>query len=214
MCASKSLGFASALLAALLLTVPVVEAAEKKPDPAREQARRLQQANRKLEQDKAQIAKEKTEAEGKLKEAEDRLGEVQRKVAGAQRRATDLAKDLDVLRGDKEKLAGQLAETEKRLTETGDKLRKEEGERKRLEALAAQQKQSIAQCEGLNAKLHDESVALLDRYRKKGCFDATLQGEPFTGLKQVEIENFIEDSRDKLDDLRLKGQIQQGSAGR
>lgn len=213
MCASKRKLLLALLGAGMIVAMPVA-AAEKKPDPAREQARRLQQANRKLEQDKAQIAKEKTEAEGKLKEAEDRLGEVQRKVAGAQRRATDLAKDFDVLRGEKEKLAGQLAETEKRLADISDKLRKEEGERKRLEALAAQQKQSIAQCEGLNAKLHDEGVALLDRYRKKSCFDAALQDEPFTGLKQVEIENFIEDSRDKLDDLRLKDRVQQGSAGR
>lgn len=206
MCASKRKLLLALLGAGLIVAMPV-SAADKKPDPAREQARRLQQANRKLEQDKTQLAKEKTEAEGRLKEAEDRLGEVQRRVAGAQRRATDLAKDLDTLRGEKEKLAGQLAETEKRLAETGDGLRKEEEERKRLDALAAQQKQSIAQCEGLNAKLHDEGVALLDRYQKKGCFDAALQGEPFTGLKRVEVENFIEDSREKLDQLRIDAQV-------
>ena len=213
MCASRTL----AIVLAAFLALPgatLAQSADKKADAAREQARRLQQANRKLEQDKAQIAKEKTEAEGKLKEAEEKLGDVQRKVAGAQRRATDLAKDLDVLRGEKEKLAGQMAETEKRLAETGDKLRKEEGERKRLETVATQQKQSIAQCEGLNAKLHEEGLTLLERYRKKSCLDATLQAEPFTGLKQVGIENFIEDSRDKLDDLRLKDRVQQGSAER
>jgi chromosome segregation ATPase len=213
MCASKRKLLLALLGAGMIVAMPVT-AAEKKSDPAREQARRLQQANRKLEQDKAQLVKEKTEVEGKLKEVEDRLGDVQRKVAGAQRRATDLAKDLDGLRGEKEKLAGQLAETEKRLVETTDKLRKEEGERKRLDALAAQQKQSFTQCEGLNAKLHDEGVILLEKYRSKSCFDAALQSEPFTGLRQVEIENFVEDSRDKLDDLRLKGQMQQGSAGR
>jgi chromosome segregation ATPase len=206
MCASRTL----AIVLAAFLALPgatLAQSADKKADAAREQARRLQQANRKLEQDKTQLAKEKAETEGKLKEAEEKLGDVQRKVAGANRRAADLTKDLEAQRAEKEKLAGQLAETEKRLAETGDKLRKEEGERKRLEALAAQQKQSIAQCEGLNAKLHEEGLTLLERYRKKSCLDATLQAEPFTGLKQVEIENFVEDYREKLDQLKVDAQV-------
>ncbi len=213
MCASRTL----VIVLAAFLALPgatLAQSADKKADAAREQARRLQQANRKLEQDKAQLAKEKTEVETRLKAVEDDLDAARRKSALAGRQAAALEKDLEAARAEKEKLAGQLAETEKRLAETGDKLRKEEAERKRLDALSAQQKQSIAQCEGLNARLHDEGVALLERYRTKGCFDAALQAEPFTGLKQVEIENFIEDSRDKLDDLRLKGQFQQGSAGR
>lgn len=213
MCASRRL----AIVLAAFLALPgatLAQSDDRRVDAAREQVRRLQLANRNLEQEKSQLTQEKVAAEGRLKKVEGKLGEVRRKVVGAQRRATDLAKDLDALRGEREKLAGRLAETEKRLAETGDRLRNEEGERKRLETLAARQKQSIAQCEGLNAKLHEEGLTVLERYRKKSCLDAILQAEPFTGLKRVEIENFVEDSRDKLDDLRLKGQIQQGSVGR
>jgi hypothetical protein len=39
-------------------------------------------------------------------------------------------------------------------------------------------------------------------YEKKSCFDSSLQREPFTGLKRVEIENAIEDMREKLDSSR------------
>lgn len=213
MCASRTL--AIALAAFLVLPgATLAQSGDRKADAAREQARRLQQANRKLEQDKAQLAKEKTEAESRLKAVKDDLDAARRKSALAGRRAATLEKDLEAVRAEREKLAGRLADTEKRLAETGDKLRKEEAERKRLDALSAQQKQSIAQCEGLNARLHDEGAALLERYRTKGCFDAVLQAEPFTGLKQVQIENFIEDSRDRLDDLRVKGHIQQDSAVR
>lgn len=213
MCASRTL--AIALAAFLVLPgATLAQSGDRKADAAREQARRLQQANRKLEQDKAQLAKEKTEAESRLKAVKDDLDAARRKSALAGRRAATLEKDLEAVRAERVKLAGRLADTEKRLAETGDKLRKEEAERKRLDALSAQQKQSIAQCEGLNARLHDEGAALLERYRTKGCFDAALQAEPFTGLKQVQIENFIEDSRDRLDDLRVKGHIQQDSAVR
>lgn len=207
MCASRLRIPLLAFVAMTLLAGPVF-AAEKKNDPASVQARRLQQANRKLGQEKAQLAKEKVEIEARLKEAEDKIGSAQDQAAGAARRAARLGKDLEALRSEKEILAGKLAETEKQLADTTGQLRNETDERKRLEGLAAAQKQSIAQCEALNAKMHAEGVALLDKYRDKGCFDAALQSEPFTGLKQVEIENFVEDSRDKLDELRIDARAQ------
>lgn len=193
-------------LAAFSLLAGPAAAADKKSDPAKEQARRLQQANRKLEQEKSQLAKEKTEVEARLKEAEGKLGAVQGRAAGADRRVAQLTKELDALRTEKDVLGSKLGESERRLAELAGQLRKESDERKRLDVLAAQQKQSIGQCESLNAKMHSEGMALLDKYRSKGCFDTVLQGEPFTGLKQVEVENFLEDSRDKLDAQRFDRQ--------
>jgi len=43
---------------------------------------------------------------------------------------------------------------------------------------------------------------VLELYEKKSCLVSVLQSEPFTGLKRVEIENAVEDLRDKLDGLR------------
>jgi chromosome segregation ATPase len=203
MCASDLKGLLLPLLAAAFLASPAL-AADKKGDAAKEQVRRLQQMSRKLEQEKAQLSQEKAAAEGRLKESEEKLGDVQGKVAGANRRAAQLAKDLEALRGEKDALAAKLGEMEKQLAETTGQYRAAEGERKRLEALAAQQKQAIASCEGHNAKLHGQGVALLEQYRSKGCFDAALQGEPFTGLKQVAIENFVEDNREKLDEHKIE----------
>lgn len=203
MCASDMKTIFLPLLAAAFLAAPTL-AADKKADPAKEQVRRLQQMSRKLEQEKSVLAQEKAAAEGKLKESEDKLGEVQRKVAGANRRTTELTKELETLRAEKEALAAKLAETEKQLGDATGQYRKAEAERKQLEALAAQQKQSIASCEDHNAKLHGQGVALLERYQAKGCFDAALQGEPFTGLKQVAIENFVEDNREKLDEHKIE----------
>jgi chromosome segregation ATPase len=179
--------------------LPHAFAADKKPDPSRELARRMQQANRKLEQEKAQLVTEKTEVETRLKDAEGKLGDAQGHAASANRRAAQLSKDLETVHAEKDALGVKLGETEKKLTETTEQLDKETGERKRLEGVAAQQKASLGQCGSLNAKMHSEGLSLLEKYKTKGCFDAALQAEPFTGLKQVEIENFVEDSRDKLD---------------
>lgn len=205
MCVSRVTTFILALLTAMSLPV-FADAADKRSDAARDLARRLQLANRKIEQEKAQLVRDMAASDAKAKELEEQLETVQRKVSGISRRVAVLEADAEALRAEKDGIAAKLDVAERKLGETENKLRAEEIERKRLEALAAQQKQSIASCEEHNAKLHSQGVALLEKYQSKSCFDAALQAEPFTGLKQVEIENFVEDSRDKLDEHRIEKQ--------
>ena len=198
--------FALALLA-MTMALPVF-GADKKADPAKEQLRRMQQMQRKLEQEKAQLTQEKTELDGKLKDAGGKIDDARKQAGAAARKATGLEKELEALKTEKEAVAGKLAETEAELRKTHEQQRTTEAERKRLEALAAQQKQSIANCEEHNAKLHGQGLILLEKYQSKSCFDTVLQSEPFTGLKQVEIENFVEDNREKLDEHKLDRQTQ------
>jgi chromosome segregation ATPase len=195
MSASKACLLASVMLA-VALTPTGARAAEKKADPNKEQIRRLLLSQRKLEQEKVILAQEKDAVAAEL-------GEVKKKVEGEARRVATLRKELDTQRTEKEAVAGKLAETEAALQKLLEQQRATEAERKRLDALAAQQKQSIAGCEAKNEKLHQHGVELLERYQQKGCFDAALQADPFTGLKRVEIENFVEDNREKLDEQKL-----------
>lgn len=189
------------LLLAISLASPAF-GAEKKPDPAKEQMRRMQQMQRKLEQEKAQLTQEKTELDGKLKDVEGKLDEARRQAA---RKAAGLEKELATVQSAKESLTTKLADTEQQLARLTEQQRTTDAERKRLQALAAQLQQSVTGCEAKNENLHKHGVELLERYEKKGCFDAVLQGEPFTGLKQVEIENYREEMRDKLDEQRIGG---------
>jgi len=190
------------VLLAASLALPAY-GADKKADPAKEQVKRLQQSQRKLEQEKAQLAQEKAALDGQVKETTEKLDEARKQAGAATRKATALDKELDAAKAAKDSLAAKLADAEQRLARLTDQQRTTEAERKRLDALSAQQKQSIAGCEAKNEKLHAQGVELLDRYQRKGCFDTVLQADPFTGLKQVEIENFAEDSREKLDEQKL-----------
>jgi len=146
------------------------------------------------------------DTEGKLKDAEGKLDDVRRQAGTAARKATGLEKELAAEQADKEALTAKLADAEQKLTRLSEQQRATEAERKRLDALAAQQKQSIASCEAKNENLHKQGVELLEKYQSKSCFETVLQGEPFTGLKQVEIENFVEDNREKLDEQKLDRQ--------
>ncbi len=43
----------------------------------------------------------------------------------------------------------------------------------------------------------------MTRFEQKTCGEILAQKEPFTGLKRVEVENLLEEYRDKLDEQKL-----------
>lgn len=185
---------ATAVLAALVQTSPAFSA-EKKADPNKEQVRRLQQAQRQLEQEKIKLNEEKVAVELEL-------GESRKKAEIETRRAAALGKELGTLRGARDALATKLAETEAELRRAQELQRTTDAEGKRLQnALATEKQQHVLVLER-NKELHRVSGEVLGLYEKKSCFDSTLQSELLTGLKRVEIENAVEDLRDKLDSQR------------
>ena len=191
MCASRI----SPLLALLLFVLALPAGAADK-DPAKEQARRVQQMQRKFEQEKAQLTQAKATLEGELDSA--------RKAQEAEaQRAGTLAKEAAGLRGSRDALKAKLAETEGELATTRKALADAEAEGKRLQAALAGEKQLLATCTARNEEMHRTGVELLGHYENKGCFDSVLQGEGITGLKRVEIENRVEDTRERLDAQRF-----------
>ena len=198
MCASKSPLFsvllAAAFLAAVMLLSPAF-AAEPKADRSKEQVRRLQQVQRQLEQEKTALSEGKAAAEAEL-------GESRKKAEAEARRAAGLGRELSALRTARDAVAAKLAETEAELRRTQEQQRLAEAEGKRLQNALAAEKQQHASAIERNKELHKVSGEVLGLYEKKSCFDSTLQHEPLTGLKRVEIENAVEDLRDKLDSQR------------
>lgn len=209
MCASDLIRSAAILLA-LAVALPA-GAQDKKPDPAREALRRMQVEQRKLEQEKSRLSDEKAAAEVQVKAVSAKAEAARRQAAEAAKKLAALEQDLAAVQAERDALTTKLAESEQQLAKISEQHRATEAERLRLdgvrvrlEASVAGQKQTIGVCEDRNARLHAVGLDLLEKYRTKGCFDSALQNEPFTGLRQVEIENAIEDGRDKLDELRIE----------
>lgn len=199
MCASRP-SFVALLLAAIFAVSPAFAADKKdKADPNKEQIRRMQQVQRKLEQEKAAVVSE--------------LEEEKKKVESEALRSTELKRDLNTLRSARDYLKAKLAESEAKLAatvaevaRTKEQLGLAETEGKRLQtALAGEkqllvgEKQQLAACVERDKELRKVSVEVLELYEKKTCSVSVLQNEPFTGLKRVQIENAVEDLRDKLD---------------
>lgn len=185
----------AALLLMAALAVSPALAADKKADPNKEQLRRMQQAQRKLEQEKAQLAAQKAAVESELDEEK-------KKAEGEALRASALKRDVSGLRAARDAVATKLAETEAELRKTQEAQRVADAEGKRLQSALAVERQQHATCVERGNELRKVSGEVLELYEKKTCLDSALQSEPFTGLKRVEIENAVEDLRDKLDGLR------------
>lgn len=210
-----------------LLAVPQAALAQadkdKKGAREREVARRAQQALKKAEDEKAVLLREKTEVDDKLKAATAKLAEADKTAVGlkaAAGRARVLAEEIKREKAAaveqaaaQASLAARLKEIEQRIaaagvlqTETQRTLASRDAQLRQLQAALAQARtqanSEIGACEAKNAKLHTYGTELKRLYRDKTAFDAMRQAEPLTGLKSVEIDNLLEEYRDKLSGQR------------
>lgn len=186
----------------------------------REMLRRLQDQTRKTEQDKATLAAEADELKKKLKDAEQsatrnvkKSRDVEKALAQAeQQNATlnvekvNLTEKLDQLTRSLAEVRDELAKTDQKVREGGAALDRaalaqqvQKAELDRAQSVIGQRDREVTVCEAKNLKLYEYNVQLLGRYQGKGFLDVLRQKEPITGMKNVEIENLLEEYRDKID---------------
>lgn len=197
------------------------EAADKKDRAARESQRRVMQMKQQLEAEKAQLQaqfqEEKTGLEAKVQEGEKKNSTLQSGLASANRRNAALSAELDALHKEKSLLEAQeqgtdaklresqseLETTRKKLTELAQQFQNAQSEvkdgeaqRKELQSTSSKRGQQLAACDEKNARLYDFGLELINVYEHPGAHQAV---EPFTQIKRVELENILQEFRDKLD---------------
>lgn len=166
---------------------------------AREQSAALEAEKNKSVKELEQVSKSGKAAEAKaarlareLKEEQAQRGQMETELAAAKQRLTELESKVA-------ELTGSLDETRRTLAGT-------EAAKKNLEGIKTRNEREIALCEDKNKSLYQVGRDLMVRYEKKSCEDVLAQREPFTGLKRVEVENLMEEYRDKLDEQKtVKG---------
>lgn len=93
----------------------------------------------------------------------------------------------------------RLQQTQNKLSGTRHQLNVMTHSKTDLEELSLLQKGELLTCEEKNLALYRVNRELTAQYEAKGVLTGILQREPVTGLKQVQIENIIEEYRNKLD---------------
>ena len=86
---------------------------------------------------------------------------------------------------------------------TIDLLRETEGEKSRLGGELAETQIEYRECARHNAEMYGIATEVLDAYENKGFFTRASQGEPFTQLARVRVENIVDEYRYALEDTQI-----------
>jgi uncharacterized coiled-coil DUF342 family protein len=156
-----------------------------------------------------------------LRQLEDERTALQAKVADFDRERAAAKAQVDAAKTEVRQIRKEqreaVEEFNKRLTERDETLQKwkaayeqaatvarsKDAERAKFEGEANTYKASTKGCVAKNGQLLKAGHELLQRYQQVTIGDMILGREPVVGLRRVQIQNTIQDSRDKILDQKV-----------
>jgi chromosome segregation ATPase len=156
----------------------------------------LDQTKKEMTDKEAAHKKQTAELKESLSDAENRLSQAQNQNTRAQE-GNDALRDR--IKDQHEKMQ-KLVDKYKELV---GMLRTLESERSELHTTSSAQQRQLETCAKDNVKLYDAGMELLERYANKGVWDALIEKEPVTQLKRVEMENLVQDYRQRVNAARF-----------
>lgn len=174
----------------------------------REMLRRAQEALRQSQADNAELAQQKVAVEEKLKTASGQVETARSASKSAQATlrmqldsATAAGADLTRQLGEANQ---QIAELTSRQKETATQLGARESQLKQVNQQLEGSQAANSRCEAKNLQLYQYSQELVARYEKKGVWSALTQKDPVLGIKEVGIENVVQEYREKIAGQRIQ----------
>ncbi len=157
-----------------------------------------------LEQEIIQLKKDNKELEKDLKKAKKEISQNEATIDKYKGRVAGLNNTVEKRDEKIDKREGQLRDVIAKYQDTVLVVQQLNGEKAELEETVAEKESIIQEQEVKNAILYKANIELMELYENKNRIDGLVQSEGFTGLKQVEIENILQEYKFKLQD----GQIQ------
>lgn len=197
------------IFAGLALATPTASARDKKDNKEREATRRVQIMQQQFSAEKSALEQDKADLTEKADELSRQAESAKQSVAQLERKRSSLTKELATAQDEVTALQEKLHKSESAHAELLA-LHKQESEKNQkqiglLQAEIAQRGQALGSCEAKNSRLYGLNREILSQYRDKGFLDALAQIDPLTGIKSVQVENTLEEYRDKLDVQRIEG---------
>ena len=183
---------------------------DRKTSREQEQIRRLklmvQQSQEEAQSAREQLGKLETEAKSNRSELDGlqgRANEATRKLSASRKEIAGLTEGKARLETEAAELRQRLEAAERKLAETGTALSGSEARRQALDKDLAREQAGRTSCEQKNLALYRYGQEMLTRYQSKGVWTALVETEPVTGIGGVEIENVLQEYREKLDAARV-----------
>ncbi len=215
----RSMALNFAILVGMTLVSTATISQEKPGTREREALRRSQQQLQQIRQEKtsleeklAAVEKEKSSLQDDKEKLTKQVGSAKTQVKSESSRSQQLQMALDAEVIEKTNLQAQKTDLEKRFTELNTKLvgtenvlTQSHADRSQALSTLNLRDAQVASCESKNVKLYQHGRDLIDQCRDRSAMDSVLRMERFTGIKRVEIENLLEEYRDRLDAQRVTG---------
>jgi chromosome segregation ATPase len=173
----------------------------------RQALRRMQQQLTEIQQQKSALDHEKTVLEQAVKKTQNEIDTQKRSTASIAAKARQLEKDIEAANSEKVELRARLDEAVKQNHAVSAKRDRLEQDLKNNAGVLAKENKQRKLCESNNGELYRIGRELVEWYSNKGAFYAVLEAEPFTRIKSVEMENLLENYREKLEGQRLERAI-------
>jgi len=201
-------GLAAVMALSYAAPVPVRAAEEDTVARVREMLRRTQEALHQAQSDNAELAREKSDAEQKLQAAGQKLDSAQ---SGSKAAQSSLRTQLQSSEGTQAQLqqklneiAARLAEANTKQSDTAKLLAARDSELTQVRQVLEQSKTANVSCENKNLRLYGYAEAVLERYKNKGVWAALSQKDPLLGLKEVDVENVVQEYQVKFASQKIK----------
>jgi DNA repair exonuclease SbcCD ATPase subunit len=203
------------LLALALLTAAVPNAGRAADDDTarlREILHRTQEALRQAQADNADLSRAKLDADHKLDDSTKQLEAVRSTSQKAQSgKAAALQAQLDAAHTAQENgqhglddANSKLAAVNSKLAEALKQLAARDTQVKEISQALDQSKTANNSCEAKNVTLYGYAEEVLQRYKKKGVWASLSQKDPMFGLKEVDVENVVQEYQLKFNAQKVK----------
>ena len=120
-------------------------------------------------------------------------------LAAAQQENATTSKNLADLKSKAQELVANYRETIANL-------RTVETQKTKLQQDLAQSKANFDHCAQSNYELFKVNSEILDRYEHQGMFSYVERSEPFTRLKRTQIQNIVDEYKERAEELRVQAQ--------
>jgi chromosome segregation ATPase len=169
----------------------------------RQALRRMQQQLTEVQQQKSAAEQETTALEEALKKTYSEVETHKRSMASAVAKARELEKDIEAANMEKIELRARLDEAAKQNQAVSARRDQLEQELKNTASVLAKGNEQRKLCETVNGELYRIGRELVEWYGNRGAFNALLEAEPFTGVRRAQMENLLENYREKLEAQHL-----------
>jgi chromosome segregation ATPase len=189
------------ILVALLVALPALAHAQSETDRLREALRSATAQLRSLEDQRAALQARQAVAERDRDRLQKENDAFKAQVKDAEQAYQKAIEDFNQRLAERDET---LEKWKGAYEDAANVARSKDAERAKSESEATALKASSKSCEAKNAQLFKASNEMLTYFRSMNLLDAIAVREPVFGIKRVELQNALQDFRDKILDQKVK----------